>query len=208
MISTSRRSFGKSSIYCPWKTLGNEKVKIINTIYFFCRITELKLKPTTPTQDTITDEDLTTVVDLLQTEKSETETLSTPTTAMAVSEICWLESPNQELNPQLPAPAADVVSHVTAPPIQKAREFQKSMEDSSLASSICSTLDDIQPPSMMNSLISMSEKPSLPNSPRVSSKFECRHSSNKKLLTNSGHRLVPETVRTVVFCSQNCSDLL
>ena len=129
---------------------------------------------------------------------------------MAVSEICWLESPNQELNPQLPAAAADVVSHVTAPPIAKAREFQKSMEDSStipkarefqksmedssLASSICSTLDDIQPPSMMNSLISMSEKPSLPNSPRVSSKFECRHSSNKKLLTNSGHRLVPETV--------------
>ena len=92
--------------------------------------------------------------------------------------------------------------------IQKAREFQKSMEDSSLASSICSTLDDIQPPSMMNSLISMSEKPSLPNSPRVSSKFECRHSSNKKLLTNSGHRLVPETVRTMVFCFQNCSDLL
>ena len=132
---------------------------------------------------------------------------------MAVSEICWLESPNQELNPQLPA--ADVVSHVTSPPIAKgrefqksmedsstipkAREFQKSMEDSSLASSICSTLDDIQPPSMMNSLISMSEKPSLPNSPRVSSKFECRHSSNKKLLTNSGHRLVPETVRTVVL---------
>ena len=150
-------------------------------------------------------------MDFLQTE--ETETLSTPTSAMAVSEICWLESPNQELNPQLPA--ADVVSHVTAPPIAKAREFQKSMEDSStipkarefqksmedssLASSICSTLDDIQPPSMMNSLISMSEKPSLPNSPRVSSKFECRHSSNKKLLTNSGHRLVPETVRTVVF---------
>ena len=133
---------------------------------------------------------------------------------MAVSEICWLESPNQELNPQLPA--ADVVSHVTAPPpiakarefqksmedsstIPKAREFQKSMEDSSLASSICSTLDDIQPPSMMNSLISMSEKPSLPNSPRVSSKFECRHSSNKKLLTNSGHRLVPETVRFGIF---------
>ena len=175
-------------------------------------------------------------MDFLQTE--ETETLSTPTSAMAVSEICWLESPNQELNPQLPA--ADVVSHVTAPPIakarefqksmedsntipgkarefqksmedstiQKAREFQKSMEDSSLASSICSTLDDIQPPSMMNSLISMSEKPSLPNSPRVSSKFECRHSSNKKLLTNSGHRLVPETVRTMVFCFQNCSDLL
>ena len=139
---------------------------------------------------------------------------------MAVSEICWLESPNQELNPQLPAAAADVVSHVTAPPIAKvrefqksmedstipkAREFQKSMEDSSLASSICSTLDDIQPPSMMNSLISMSEKPSLPNSPRVSSKFECRHSSNKKLLTNSGHRLVPETVRTAVFCFQNSS---
>ena len=142
-------------------------------------------------------------MDFLQTE--ETETLSTPTSAMAVSEICWLESPNQELNPQLPAAAADVVSHVTAPPIAKAREFQKSMEDSSLASSICSTLDDIQPPSMMNSLISMSEKPSLPNSPRVSSKFECRHSSNKKLLTNSGHRLVPETVRTVVFCFQNSS---
>ena len=131
---------------------------------------------------------------------------------MAVSEICWLESPNQELNPQLPV--ADVVNHVTAPPIakarefqksmedstiQKAREFQKSMEDSSLASSICSTLDDIQPPSMMNSLISMSEKPSLPNSPRVSSKFECRHSSNKKLLTNSGHRLVPETVRSGIL---------
>ena len=149
-------------------------------------------------------------MDFLQTE--ETETLSTPTSAMAVSEICWLESPNQELNPQLPA--ADVVSHVTAPPIakarefqnsmedstiQKAREFQKSMEDSSLASSICSTLDDIQPPSMMNSLISMSEKPSLPNSPRVSSKFECRHSSNKKLLTNSGHRLVPETVRSGIL---------
>ena len=145
-------------------------------------------------------------MDFLQTE--ETETLSTPTSAMAVSEICWLESPNQELNPQLPAAAADVVSHVTAPPIAKAREFQKSMEDSSLASSICSTLDDIQPPSMMNSLISMSEKPSLPNSPRVSSKFECRHSSNKKLLTNSGHRLVPETVRTMVFCFQNCSDLI
>lgn len=157
-------------------------------------------------------------MDFLQTE--ETETLSTPTSAMAVSEICWLESPNQELNPQLPAAAADVVSHVTAPPIAKAREFQKSMEDStipkarefqksmedsSLASSICSTLDDIQPPSMMNSLISMSEKPSLPNSPRVSSKFECRHSSNKKLLTNSGHRLVPETVRTAVFCFQNSS---
>ena len=155
-------------------------------------------------------------MDFLQTE--ETETLSTPTSAMAVSEICWLESPNQELNPQLPAAAADVVSHVTAPPIAKAREFQKSMEDStipkarefqksmedsSLASSICSTLDDIQPPSMMNSLISMSEKPSLPNSPRVSSKFECRHSSNKKLLTNSGHRLVPETVRIVVYCLQN-----
>ena len=151
-------------------------------------------------------------MDFLQTE--ETETLSTPTSAMAVSEICWLESPNQELNPQLPAAVADVVSHVTAPPIakarefqksmedstiQKAREFQKSMEDSSLASSICSTLDDIQPPSMMNSLISMSEKPSLPNSPRVSSKFECRHSSNKKLLTNSGHRLVPETVRSGIL---------
>ena len=39
-------------------------------------------------------------MDFLQTE--ETETLSTPTSAMAVSEICWLESPNQELNPQLP----------------------------------------------------------------------------------------------------------
>ena len=108
----------------------------------------------------------------------------------------------------IPGKAREFQKSMEDSTIQKAREFQKSMEDSSLASSICSTLDDIQPPSMMNSLISMSEKPSLPNSPRVSSKFECRHSSNKKLLTNSGHRLVPETVRTMVFCFQNCSDLL
>ena len=143
------------------------------------RIPSLKLKPTTPDA-----KDANLSLDLKTESEDITENTATPTTVMAVSEMWTDVSPNPDSNP---APVA-----FTAP-IPKAREIQKSMEDSSLASSICSTLDNIQPPSMMNSLISMSEKPSLPNSPKVSSRLECRH--NKKLqASTSGQRLVPEMV--------------
>ena len=80
------------------------------------------------------------------------------------------------------------------------------MEDSSLASSICSTLDNIQPPSLMNSLISMSERPSIPNSPKVSSsastRLECRHSGN--LSAKKGQK-VPEMVRRALELSSSFS---
>ena len=68
-------------------------------------------------------------------------------------------------------------------------------DESSMASSICSTLDSIQPPSLMNSLISMSESriPSLPNSPKVTSKLECRH--NVMNLSGKKGQKVPEMVR-------------
>ena len=67
-------------------------------------------------------------------------------------------------------------------------------DESSMTSSICSTLDSIQPPSLMNSLISMSERqPSLPNSPKVSSKLECRH--NVMNLSGKKGQKVPEMVR-------------
>ena len=81
-------------------------------------------------------------------------------------------------------------------------EESKAMEDSSLASSICSTLDNIQPPSLMNSLISMSERPSIPNSPKVSSKLECRHSGN--LSAKKGQK-VPEMVRRALELSSSFS---
>ena len=151
------------------------------------RIPSLKLKPTTPDA-----KDANLSLDLKTESEDITENTATPTTVMAVSEMWTDVSPNPDSNP---APVA-----FTAP-IPKAREIQKSMEDSSLASSICSTLDNIQPPSLMNSLISMSERPSLPNSPKVTSKLECRHSG---LSAKKGQK-VPEMVRRALELSSSFS---
>ena len=90
---------------------------------------------------------------------------------------------------------------VETPKEEPPKIIEKSMEDSSLASSICSTLDNIQPPSLMNSLISMSEKPSLPNSPKISSRLECRHSN----LSGKKGQKVPEMVRRALDLSSSFS---
>ena len=104
---------------------------------------------------------------------------------MAVSEM-WDESPNVP-NTKLSIPSA------TSKP--QNQSVDRLTDESSLTSSICSTLDSIQPPSLMNSLISMSEKPSLPNSPKVSSKLECRHTTNVMSLSGKKGQKVPEMVR-------------
>ncbi len=65
------------------------------------------------------------------------------------------------------------------------------LESAALLSSISSTLSSVQPPSMMESLISMNDRSSAPNTPPASrAKMECRHTlSGKKGFT------VPAMVR-------------
>jgi len=129
---------------------------------------------------------------------------------MAVSEIWADESPNVEdeligianqnntensnnsIIPPLPVSCTTSGSGTTKPQNQS---IDRLTDESSMASSICSTLDSIQPPSLMNSLISMSESriPSLPNSPKVTSKLECRH--NVMNLSGKKGQKVPEMVR-------------
>lgn len=140
------------------------------------RINELKLKPTTPTTNT-------------------------PPPMEFIGANMWTDqSPNDAVKQFQadPVPPAPVLPAAAAAPESPLKKIQSSMEDSSLASSICSTLDNIQPPSMMNSLISMSEKPSVPNSPKVSSQrlLECRHMKKP---------VVPEMVRRALDLSSSFS---
>ena len=87
---------------------------------------------------------------------------------MAVNEMWTDLSPNPPMDLMDQKQPQNLMQPPQQPQVLVNKKIQStSMEDSSMASSICSTLDSIQPPSMMNSLISMSEKPSLPNSPKV-----------------------------------------
>ena len=86
------------------------------------------------------------------------------------------------------------------PMTKQNQSIDRLTDESSLTSSICSTLDSIQPPSLMNSLISMSERPSVPNSPKVSSRLECRHTAMN--LSGKKGQKVPEMVRRALAISQ------
>ena len=113
------------------------------------------------------------------------------------------EEPKMALNLNEPVAVSQMWDDKSPnPPMDQECNKPNLMEDSSLASSICSTLDNIQPPSLMNSLISMSERPSIPNSPKVSSKLECRHSGN--LSAKKGQK-VPEMVRRALELSSSFS---